>query len=70
MQCQVEISPDNSQRYSLSRQITCRWQEGSHSQPMEGFPFHRNCTSQSHGTAGSRKAGGFVNSTVSKANLT
>ena len=32
--------------------------------PMEILPFHRNCTSQSHGMAGNRKAGGFMNRTV------
>ena len=31
---------------------------------MDIFPFCRNCTSQSHGTAGNCKAGGFVNSAV------
>ena len=37
---------------------------GSHSQPMDTFLFHGNCTSQSHGTAGNHEAGGFVNSAV------
>ena len=36
----------------------------SHSQSMNIFSFHRNCTSQSHGMAGSQKAGGSVNSAV------
>ena len=34
---------------------------GSHSQPMNTFQFHRNCTSRNHGTAGNREAGNFVN---------
>ena len=28
------------------------------------FPFHRNCTSQSYGTVGNHKIGGFVNRAV------
>ena len=46
----------------VSKEHSCRQ---LHSQPMDIFPFLRNCASQSHGTAGNRKAGGFVNCTVS-----
>ena len=50
--CQQGISPENVPA------------SGSHSQPMNTFPFHRNHTSQSHGMAGSHK-GSLVNSAVS-----
>ena len=56
-----------------SQRIACRWPERSRehscqrlcSQPMDIFPFHGNCTSQSHGMAGNRKASDFLNRTVS-----
>ena len=35
-----------------------------HSPPIDIFPFHRNCTSQNHGTIRTHKASGFVNSAV------
>ena len=38
---------------------------GSHSQPMDTFLFHRNCTSGNHGTTGNRDTSSFVNSAVS-----
>ena len=41
----------------------------SHWQPMDTFPFHRNCTSQNHGTAGNHEASSFVNSAIHKATV-
>ena len=37
---------------------------GSHSQPMDTFLFHRNCTSRRHGMAGNHETGGFINRAV------
>ena len=68
------------QRYSQSRQLLsyrlfpkCCWQEcppdtvaasSSHSQPMDTFLSHRNCTNLSQGMAKNHEVGGFVNSAV------
>ena len=47
---------------TVSREHSCQW---LHSQPMDIFLFHSNCTSQSHGMAGNIRAGAFVNPVVS-----
>ena len=47
---------------TVSREHSCQW---LHSQPMDIFLFHSNCTSQSHGMAGNHKAGACVNPLVS-----
>ena len=41
----------------VSREYSFQW---LHSQPMDIFLFHRNCTSQTHGMARNHKVGGFA----------
>ena len=43
--------------HKATRLRSCWW---LHSHPMDIFPFCRNCTSQSHKSAGNCKASGFV----------
>ena len=50
----------------VSRECCC-WQ--LHSQPMDIFSFHGNCTSQRHGMLGNHKACGFVNHMVNSYKL-